>query len=183
MPINTATLYILSGRPGSGKTTLSQMLARRVGAAHLRIDTIEQALRDLCAVDVQGEGYRLAYRVAADILNAGVSVVADACNPIALTRREWAQVATDAGVTYVNIEVVCADAQEHRERVATRTSTIQGLRLPTWAEVVQQDYHAWTAERLLIDTAHRSPETCIEELLAKLPRSHQHATPPDTIAG
>lgn len=91
------TLYIFSGLPGSGKTTLSQLLARRVGAAHVRVDTIEQALRDLCAVDVQGEGYRLAYRVASDILTMGVSVAADSCNPIELTRREWERVAVGAG--------------------------------------------------------------------------------------
>lgn len=89
--MNPATFYIFSGLPGSGKTTLARFLARRVGAAHLRIDTIEQALRDLCSVDVQGEGYRLAYRVAADILSSGGSVAADSCNPIELTRREWEQ--------------------------------------------------------------------------------------------
>jgi predicted kinase len=88
-----ATLYIFSGLPGTGKTTLSQLFARRIGAAHLRIDTIEQALRELCSIDVQGEGYRLADRVASDILKAGVDVVADSCNPIELTRREWEEAA------------------------------------------------------------------------------------------
>ena len=68
-----ATLYIFAGLPGSGKTTLSQGLASRLGAAHLRIDTIEQVLRDLCSLEVQGEGYRLAYRVAGDILRSGVT--------------------------------------------------------------------------------------------------------------
>ena len=95
--IEDLTLYIFSGLPGSGKTTLSQAVASRIGAAHLRIDTIEQALRELCSVEVQGEGYRLAYRVAGDILRSGVSVTADSCNPIELTRREWEQVARNAG--------------------------------------------------------------------------------------
>jgi predicted kinase len=117
-------LYIFAGFPGSGKTTLSQLLASRVGAAHLRIDTIEQALRDLCSVEVEGEGYRLAYRIAADILRAQVSVVADSCNPIELTRRGWEQVAVDAHAGYVNIEVVCSDASEHRRRVEQRTATV-----------------------------------------------------------
>jgi predicted kinase len=81
-------LYIFSGLPGTGKTTLSQKLAQHTSAVHIRIDTIEQGLRDLCSVNVVGEGYRLAYRIASDNLNLGISVVADSCNPINLTRKE-----------------------------------------------------------------------------------------------
>src|SRR5688572_30698345 len=88
-----STLYVFSGLPGAGKTVLSQQLATHFGAAYLRIDTIEQALRDICGINVQGEGYRLAYRIAADNLRLGVSVVADSCNPIELTRDEWEEVA------------------------------------------------------------------------------------------
>ena len=166
--MNSATLDILSGLPGSGKTNLAQLLARRIGAAHVRIDTIGQALRELCSIDIQGEGYRLAYRVASDILNAGVSVVADSCNPIDLTRREWEQVARHANARYVNIEVVCSDTRMHRERVETRASTVPGLRLPTWHEVETREYHDWTVERLVLDASRRSAGECIDELLSKL---------------
>jgi len=167
--MNSASLYIFAGLPGSGKTTLARLLAQRIGAAHLRIDTIEQALRDLCSFDVQGEGYRLAYRVASDILRTGVSVAADSCNPIELTRREWEQVALNAGVGFVNIEVVCSDDREHRKRVETRASTVPGLRLPTWQEVESREYHEWTVERIVLDTSGGTAEECIEELLSKLP--------------
>jgi len=144
------------------------LLARRIGAAHLRIDTIEQALRDLCSIDVQGEGYRLAYRVASDVLKAGVSVVADSCNPIELTRREWEQVARHADARHVNIEVVCSDPRQHRERVETRASTIPGLQLPTWHEAETREYHDWTVERVAVDTSRRPEGECIDELLSKL---------------
>ena len=163
------TLYIFSGLPGSGKTSLSQLLARHLGATYLRIDTIEQALRELCSFDVQGEGYRLAYRLAADNLRLGISVVADSCNPIELTRREWEGVAAAAGVRHVNIEVVCSDPREHRERVETREASIPGLRLPTWDDVEQREYDSWTVDRIVVDTVNRSQEGCLSELLARLP--------------
>ena len=164
------TLYIFSGLPGSGKSTLGQLLATHVGATYLRIDSIEQALRDLCSIDVQGEGYRLAYRGAADNLRLGISVVADSCNPIELTRREWERVAVGTGARYVNIEVVCSDRREHRKRVETRLGTVPGLPLPTWREVVEREYHGWTVDRVVVDTFGRSERECVDELLAKTRR-------------
>ena len=149
-------LYIFAGLPGSGKTTLARRLARRVNAVHLRIDTIEQALRDLCRVQVEGEGYRLAYRIAADNLQLDLDVVADSCNPIELTRREWEDVADANGAEFVNIEVICSDTDEHRGRVESRASDVPGLRLPTWDDVENREYHDWSRDRIIIDTAQRS---------------------------
>lgn len=162
------TLYIFSGLPGVGKTALSQSLARRISAAYLRIDSIEQVLRDLCAVDVQGEGYELAYRMAADNLRLGISVVADSCNPIGLTRNAWEQVASESNARCVNIEVICSDELEHRRRVESRVSTVTGLKLPTWDEVKNREYHQWTKNRIVIDTAGKSETECLGELLSKL---------------
>lgn len=155
------TLFILSGLPGSGKSTLAQLLAREYGAVWLRIDTIEQGLRDLCSFKPQGEGYRLAYRIATDNLRAGVNVVADSCNPIELTRREWETVAHENGASAVNIEVICSDKGEHRRRVEMRGC-------PTWSEVENREYHPWTSEHITIDTAGKTAEQSFEELNKKL---------------
>jgi predicted kinase len=38
-------LIVLRGLPGVGKTAIARELARTLGAVHLRIDSIEQALR------------------------------------------------------------------------------------------------------------------------------------------
>ncbi|NJL02149.1 MAG: AAA family ATPase [Spirulinaceae cyanobacterium SM2_1_0] len=167
-PQPPACLLIFSGLPGVGKSTLAQAVARATPAIYLRIDTIEQALRVLCGLDVQGEGYRLAYRIAADNLRLGLSVIADSCNPIALTRREWESVADDAGAAAVNIEVICSDAGEHRDRIESRRSEVPGLVLPTWQDVQRREYHAWNTERLIIDTAGRSVRESEVELVGKL---------------
>jgi predicted kinase len=163
-----SSLYVFSGLPGAGKTALSQQLAGRVKAVYLRIDTLEQALRDLCGMVVEGEGYRLAYRVAADNLRLGVSVVADSCNPIELTRYAWEMVARDTQARCFNIEVICSDALEHRQRVETRKSSVPGLVLPTWDAVLHREYHAWTRDRIVIDTARKTEKECFEELLNSL---------------
>ena len=95
-------------------------------------------------------------------------MTADSCNPIELTRREWEQVARNAGVPYVNIEVVCSDPGEHRQRVKTRRGTVPGLRLPTWQDVLNRAYQGWSVSRLALDTANRSPEDCVDMLMADL---------------
>jgi predicted kinase len=166
--MKTQRLYIFSGLPGSGKTTVSQALARHLGATYLRVDTIEQGLRDLCSLEVQGEGYRLAYRLALDNLRLGQSVVADSCNPIGLTRREWEAIAAVASVPYINVEVVCSDSREHRRRVESRCSTVQGLKLPTWEEVTGREYAVWTADRVILDTFNRSEAECLDDLLTNI---------------
>jgi hypothetical protein len=87
------------------------------------------------------------------------------CNPIELTRREWEQVAQDSGADFVNIEVVCSDAREHRRRSESRVSDIAGLKLPTWEEVQQREYHCWSNDRIIIDTAGRTESQSADALL------------------
>ena len=163
-----AILFIFSGLPGTGKTTLSQQLASRVNATYLRIDTIEQALRDLCQLTVKDEGYQLSYRIATDHLRLGINVVADSCNPLELTRREWEQIAERNGAAFVNIEVICSDLKEHRLRIESRSSTIPGLRLPTWQDVENREYHKWLCDRITIDTAGQPKADCFDALVDAL---------------
>ncbi len=160
--------YIFSGLPGVGKTTLAKALSNRLKAVYLRVDTVEQGLIDLCNYKVEGEGYRLSYRVASDNLELGNIVVSDSCNPISLTRREWQEVASSRGIPYTNIEIVCSDIEEHRKRVESRATDIDGLILPGWQAVVDREYEQWKTERIKVDTASRQPEESVIDLLGKL---------------
>ena len=164
------TLFIFSGLPATGKTSLAKRLAGDLQAAYLRIDTVEQALRDICNVSVEGEGYRLSYRIAADNLRVGVSVVADSCNPIELTRAEWQDVARQAKAEYVNIETTCSDTSEHRARVEGRQTDIGGLSLPSWEDIQNREFDSWAADRVLIDTGGRGVEESYCELVSALRR-------------
>jgi predicted kinase len=131
-------LIVLSGLPGVGKTTIARELACALAAVYLRIDSIEQALRQ-AGLAVEAEGYAVAHAVAADNLRAGQTVVADCVNPWPLTRDEWRGVAEQIGVPLVEVEVVCSDHVEHRRRVESRAADIAGHRVPTWQEVVERD--------------------------------------------
>jgi len=158
-------LFIMSGLPASGKSTLSKSIATKFQALYLRIDTVEQGLRDLCNFRVEGEGYRLSYRIAQDNLQLGLNVVADSCNPIDLTRDEWEAVAKSSDSLFINIEVVCSDKNEHKTRAETRKSSIENLKLPTWNDIKQREYHPWDREHITIDTAHKSVTESTEELI------------------
>jgi predicted kinase len=148
-------LIIFGGLPATGKTMIARELARQIGAMHLRIDSIEQALRDSGAVPepLNDVGYRIGYAIAEDNLRIGRTVVADSVNPLACTRDAWVEVANRARVNAFEIEVQCSDLNQHRRRVETRSSDISALRLPTWEEVLSREYQPWNREHLVIDTA------------------------------
>lgn len=165
-------LIILRGLPGTGKTTLAAALARARGYVHLRIDTIEQAVRDALGLgwDIGPAGYAVAYALAKDNLKPGLTVIADCVNPIPLTRAAWRAVATEAGVPSLEIEVTCSDEAEHRARAETRDITAPNLRRVTWAEIQQgaaEEYDRAPAD-ITVDTAGRPVDDCLVELIARL---------------
>jgi predicted kinase len=160
-------LIILSGLSGTGKTTIARELARQIDGVHLRIDTIEQTLRN-AGVDVHAHGYEVAYAVAEDNLRLGRRVVGDSVNPWPLTRAAWRGVAERAGVPALDVEIVCSDTAAHRHRVESRVADIAGHVLPTWQDVLDRDYRPWDTERLQIDTAHVPVDEAVRRIRATI---------------
>jgi len=156
-------LIILGGLPGTGKTTIARELARQLGAVHVRIDSIEEAILDsgVLGSPINDAGYRVGNAVAADNLLIGRTVIADSVNPIPLSRDAWIEVANRAQVLAVEIEVICSDTKEHQRRVETRISDIARPRSITRQDVVSRDYRPWNREHIVIDTAGRTVEQVV----------------------
>lgn len=165
-------LVIFGGLPGVGKTAIARELARQMGAFYVRIDSIEQSLRDSGAVrqPLDDAGYRVGYSIAEDNLRLGCTVVADCVNPLAPTRDAWLDVAKRAGAAAVEVEITCSDRDEHRRRIETRASDVPGLRLPTWEEVLLRKYHPWRRKHIVIDTAGRTLQESVSRIREVLRR-------------
>lgn len=161
-------LFIFSGLPGTGKSTLSSTLAQELPATYLRVDVVEQAMR-VGGVWVDGPaGYIVCYELASQNLRLGLNVIADTVNPIRETRQAWREVALSLGVPFVEIEVVCTDENEHRDRVSSRVADIPGFVSPTWEQVQNRQYDEWDTEHIVIDTAHQTVDESIIALRNQL---------------
>lgn len=170
-PAAGPVLVVVGGPPGVGKTEIARMLARRRGAAHLRVDTIEQALlRARAEVGPVGpEGYAAAQSLSTDLLAGGVDVVADATNRYAVMREAWLAAGQTAGARCLQVELTCSDVAEHRRRVEQRVADIEGHKLPDWPGVESAQWDPWPDADVRLDTATLSAEEAvavIEELLA-----------------
>ncbi len=165
-------LIIFSGLPGSGKNTIAQTLAKQLNALYLRIDTIEQAIRKADEDDCEmgPAGYFVAYSLARENLQLGATVIADSVNPLALTRDAYREIALSTKTGFLEIEIICSDIIEHRKRVETRVSEVEGLTLPDWKYVTDLTYEPWNREHLVLDSYRLSSDECVSRIIEVLSR-------------
>lgn len=166
----TGPLVVVGGLPGTGKTTVASLVAKRLGVGFVRVDTVEQALRD--HADLAGPvgiaGYAVAYALAAEQLALGLGVVVECVNPLQATRDAWAETGRVAGVAALQVELVCSDLREHRRRIETRTVSVRNLVPPTWDEVRAREIEPWPGEHLVLDTATSSADDAAARVLERI---------------
>jgi len=163
-------LVVVGGLPATGKSTIATVVARRTKAPYLRVDRIEQTIVAWSALThpLGPVGYAVAYELAREQLRLGLDVIAECVNPIALTRDAWLDIAAASGAAIVEVEVICSDEVEHRRRIATRTSDVEGLLKPTWSEIMDREYEPWSRPHLLVDSARISVEDAAKLIAARM---------------
>lgn len=164
-------LIIVGGLPATGKSAVARVLAERLRAAYVRIDSIEAAIdraegpaRETNGWDAP-PGYAVGYAVAADQLRTGLDVVAESVNPLRASRDAWRDAGLQAGAGVLEVEVVCSDANEHRRRAEERVPDIDGLVQPTWEQIADREYERWERDRLVLDTAVLGVDEAVRTLL------------------
>lgn len=165
-------LIVMSGLPGSGKSTIAAGLSKALAAPVVSVDPIEAAMwaagiaRDQTGI----AAYQVARAVASENLKLGQTVLIDAVNPVEAARDMWRETAAARAVPLHFIEVQCRDVQVHQARIAQRVRNIQGMAEVTWADVQKrrEEYEAWTGPRLVLDTTVRAPPDLIAKAMAYL---------------
>jgi predicted kinase len=166
------TLIVLSGLPGSGKSTVAEGLSRTLSIPVFSVDPIEAAMwRGGLSKDQTGiAAYDIAIALADEHLRLGHSVIVDAVNPIEAPRAAWRSLAAKYRAEMKIIECVCGDEAVHRQRVEARVRNIAGMPEVTWDRVQRRraEYEAWTDPRLTLDTSAKSADQLLAEALKYL---------------
>lgn len=161
-------LIVISGLPATGKTTLAAALARRIGATHLSVDSVEDALLGAGLEHgwTTGVAAYEAVRAAAEHnLELGATVVVDAVNDSNAARQTWRQAAESTGATLLFVLLRPPPPADHQARLRARRRKLQLVHEPTWEEVVEraQNYEEWPGEPIEL-SASEPVEVLVDQL-------------------
>ncbi len=138
----------MAGLPGTGKSTIGQVVASRLGIPVVSVDPIETAILQAGIDPGQPTGlaaYLVAETLAERVLDSGSGVMVDAVNAVTPAREQWVNLANRLHEPLKLIEVICSDPELHRSRIEKWRRSMPHIQL-TWNAVEQsfEDYADWT---------------------------------------
>ena len=141
-------LIAMAGLPGTGKSTIAEVLGGRLNASIVSVDPIENAILSAGIDNDQPTGlaaYLVAETIAGAIIESGHYVIVDAVNAVDPAREQWVGLADRLGEPLRFIEMTCSDPELHRERLESRYRELEHINEPTWNAVEQRldEYSQW----------------------------------------
>lgn len=154
-------LIVLSGLPGVGKSVVASLVAARLRAVHLSIDSVEEAMlaTGLPPGWTTGVAAYEAVRAAAESnLTLGRTVVVDAVNDSEPARETWLRAAASTVADVHWILLCSSDLEEHSRRLDGRDRGFSFVAEPSWDDVREraESYPPWPRPHLRIDSVDRA---------------------------
>ena len=120
-PRRAPALTVLSGLPGSGKSTVAEALRKRVSVALVQSDRVRKLLiaEPLYTTDESARVFGAIHAVLERLLSGGISVILDATTLQEQQRAPLAGIASRTGARLILVWVYASDA-EVRRRLAAR---------------------------------------------------------------
>ena len=133
------TLMLITGLPGTGKSTIAEQAASLLGAPVLAHDwamsglrphgAIQSALDSMSPPGHQSVGWSILRALARAQIRRGSSVVLDGVAR-ATSADQCREVATEEGARFLTVLAECTDLEIHRSRIEDRQRSI-----PNWYEL------------------------------------------------
>lgn len=167
LPMNTPQLIVMSGLPGSGKSTIANRLAEQLKLPVFSVDPIESAIIKAGierSFETGVAAYQVAEALASEQLKLGNSVIIDAVNAEEEGKDVWRGLARTYGLELTVLLVIVSDRALHKQRIESRVRDLHGFSEVTWemVEARENAFTAWKEPTLQLDSA-RAVETLVEE--------------------
>lgn len=149
-------LIVISGLPGSGKSTVSEGISKGLAIPVFSVDPIESAILRAGITKSFETGlaaYLVAETLAAANLKAGNSAIVDAVSGVKEAKQMWRELSTKLKARLVIIECTVSDKNQHQARIEKRVRNIHGIPEVTWDDVNKraEEYIEWGEEKLVLD--------------------------------
>lgn len=162
-------LIIVCGLPGSGKSSLAEVVSIEVSAPVFSVDPIESSILKAGikkSFETGLAAYVIAETLADEQLKLGHSVIIDAVSGVIEAKEMWRKLAEKHNLKLIIVECVCSDSKLHKKRIETRVRNIHGIPEVTWEDVGKrrEEYVAWGEEHLTLDSIRPTDELCRQAL-------------------